>query len=66
VRAVCGLPLGDPARHSDAVMINLIGDEADAWPALLAERGACLHLYGKTEARPGRKMGHVTRLGRKT
>ncbi len=62
VRAVAGLPLGDPSRHSDAVMTNLIGDEADAWPALLAEPGACLHLYGKTESRPGRKMGHVNRL----
>ena len=62
VRAVAGLPLGDPERHSDAVMTNLIGDEADAWADLLAERGACLHLYGKAESRPGRKMGHVTRL----
>jgi len=63
VRAVCGLPLGDPARHSDAVMRNLIGSDVDAVPALLAEPGAALHLYGKGEARPGRKMGHVTRLG---
>lgn len=62
VRAVCGLPLGSPARHSDAVMKNLIGDAADAWPELLAEPGACLHLYGKAESRPGRKIGHVTRL----
>lgn len=62
VRAVTGLPLGDPARHSDAVMTNLIGDDADAWEALAAEPGACLHLYGKAETRLGRKMGHVTRL----
>jgi len=62
VRAVCGLPLGDPARHSDAVMTNLIGSDIDAVPALMAEAGAALHLYGKGEARPGRKMGHVTRL----
>lgn len=62
VRAVAGLPLGDPARHSDAVMTNLIGDEADAWADIAAEPGACLHLYGKGESRPGRKMGHVTRL----
>jgi len=62
VRAVCGLPLGDPARHSDAVMTNLIGTDIDAVPALLAEPGAALHLYGKGDARPGRKMGHVTRL----
>ncbi len=62
VRAVCGLPLGDPARHSDAVMENLIGNDIDTVPALLAEPGAALHLYGKGDARPGRKMGHVTRL----
>ena len=43
-------------------MENLIGDEIDAWPALLAEPNAKLHLYGKAEARPGRKMGHVNRL----
>ncbi len=62
VRAIAGLPLGSPVRHSDAVMKNLIGDEVNAWPSLVAEPGACLHLYGKAEARPGRKMGHVTRL----
>ena len=62
VRAVCGLPLGDPARHSDAVMENLIGADMDRVPGLLAEAGAAVHLYGKGDARPGRKMGHVTRL----
>ena len=62
VRAVTGLPLGNPQRHSDAVMTNLIGEEADGWHELLGEGNACLHLYGKAEARPGRKMGHVTRL----
>ncbi|MDH3228914.1 MAG: 5-(carboxyamino)imidazole ribonucleotide synthase [Alphaproteobacteria bacterium] len=62
VRIVCGLPLGATTRHSDAVMKNLIGDEVDAWPRILAEPGARLHLYGKAETRPGRKMGHVTRL----
>ena len=41
-------------------MTNLIGDEVDRWPALLAEPGVRLHLYGKAETRPGRKMGHVT------
>ena len=60
IRAVAGWPLGDPSRHADAVMENIIGAEADAWEAL-ARTGA-LHLYGKTEARQGRKMGHVTRL----
>lgn len=62
VRVVCGLPLGSTDRHSDAVMKNLIGDEVEAWPDILAEPGAYLHLYGKAETRPGRKMGHVTRL----
>ena len=62
VRAVCGLPLGSTERHSDAVMKNLLGDEAAAWREILAEPTAKLHLYGKAEARPGRKMGHVTRL----
>ncbi len=61
VRAVAGWPLGDGARHSDAVMTNLIGDEADRWRELAAS-GDALHLYGKRAARPGRKMGHVTRL----
>ena len=62
VRAICGLPLGSPERHSDAVMTNLIGDQAGRWPEILADPTAKLHLYGKREARPGRKMGHVTRL----
>lgn len=62
VRAICGLPLGSTERHSDAVMKNLIGDEANQWLDLLAEPGARLHLYGKSEIRPGRKMGHVTRM----
>jgi len=62
VRAICGLPLGSTERHSDAVMKNLIGEEANQWLDLLAEPGARLHLYGKSEIRPGRKMGHVTRL----
>jgi 5-(carboxyamino)imidazole ribonucleotide synthase len=62
VRAICGLPLGSTERHADAVMKNLIGDEANSWHEVLAEPAAKLHLYGKAEARPGRKMGHVTRL----
>jgi 5-(carboxyamino)imidazole ribonucleotide synthase len=62
VRAVCGLPLGSVERLGDAVMKNLIGEEAHAWREILAEPGAKLHLYGKRHARPGRKMGHVTRL----
>lgn len=62
IRAVAGLPLGDPQRHSDCVMQNLIGDDIENVPAILSEPNAVLHLYGKAEARPGRKMGHVTRL----
>ena len=64
VRAVCGWPLGDASRVAGASveMRNLIGDDIDAWQALLAEPGAHLHLYGKGDARPGRKMGHVTRV----
>ncbi len=60
VRSVCGLPLGSPARHSDARMQNLIGNAAHTWPQLLTDPTARVHLYGKAEARPGRKMGHVT------
>ncbi len=62
VRAICGLPLGSPERHSDAVMQNLLGDGARRWAEILAEPGAKLHLYGKCQARPRRKMGHVNRL----
>jgi 5-(carboxyamino)imidazole ribonucleotide synthase len=65
VRAICGLPLGMTTRTGASVeMENLIGFEADRWPDLLAEPGAHLHLYGKSDARPGRKMGHVTRVRR--
>ncbi len=59
-RAVCGLPLGSPARHSDAVMKNLIGEDALRWPEILKDPDAKLHLYDKTAVRAGRKMGHVT------
>lgn len=62
VRAVCGLPFGSTARRAGAVMKNLIGRDVERWPALAADPSAHLHLYGKTETRPGRKMGHVTWL----
>ncbi len=63
IRAICGLPLGDTALITGAArMQNLIGSDADRWPQLAAEARAHLHLYGKGESRPGRKMGHVTRL----
>jgi 5-(carboxyamino)imidazole ribonucleotide synthase len=60
IRAIAGWPLGDPNRHADAVMENIIGAEVDAWETM-AQSGA-LHLYGKRQPRPGRKMGHLTRL----
>ena len=62
IRAIAGWPLGNPIRHSDAVMENLIGEEIERWPALATEPGLALHLYGKSETRRGRKMGHFTRL----
>ena len=63
VRAVTGMPLPPGMRHADAVMKNLVGPEEVAlWPAIIATPGLIPHLYGKAEARPGRKMGHVTRL----
>ncbi|HBT32790.1 MAG TPA: hypothetical protein DEB15_08095 [Pusillimonas sp.] len=64
-----GMPLGNPQAHSASIMLNLLGDlwfnaqgqyEEPDWPAVLAIPGAHLHLYGKSEARVGRKMGHVT------
>ncbi|MGB8856110.1 MAG: 5-(carboxyamino)imidazole ribonucleotide synthase [Burkholderiales bacterium] len=68
VRALCGLPLGDTHQHTPAVMVNLLGD---AWrdgklssERILAHPNVKLHLYGKREARPGRKMGHYTVLGK--
>jgi 5-(carboxyamino)imidazole ribonucleotide synthase len=63
IRAIAGLPLPAARRHSDAVMKNLVGpEEAALWPQILAAPGLIPHLYGKAEAREGRKMGHVTRL----
>jgi len=65
VRAICGLPLGDTRTIAPrVVMENLIGRQVERAGAILAEPGAHLHLYGKSEAREGRKMGHVTRIGR--
>jgi 5-(carboxyamino)imidazole ribonucleotide synthase len=63
VRAVAGLPLPDPGRHHAALMKNLVGPEGMAMvPGLLADPAWTVHLYGKAEARAGRKMGHATRL----
>jgi len=65
VRAICGLPPGSTAlTGSGATMENLIGADIDRWPDYVGEHGAHLHLYGKGEGRPGRKMGHVTRVSR--
>jgi 5-(carboxyamino)imidazole ribonucleotide synthase len=65
VRAVVGLPLRPTALMSSRIeMTNLIGDDVADWPCLMADPTAHVHLYGKAEARPGRKMGHVTRLGK--
>ena len=64
IRAIAGWPLGNPARHSNAVMTNLIGAEADEWITHASAPHTAVHLYGKREARPGRKMGHVTKLNR--
>jgi len=66
LRAVCGLPLGSTRQHTPAAMANLLGDlwkdgEPD-WPAACAHGQTKLHLYGKAEPRPGRKMGHLTSL----
>ncbi|MFP4003208.1 MAG: ATP-grasp domain-containing protein, partial [Alphaproteobacteria bacterium] len=62
VRAVAGWALGDPVRHSDAIMENLIGRQAAAWAAYLGQPDCVLHLYGKSAMRAGRKMGHVTHI----
>lgn len=67
IRALCGLPLGDARLHSPAVMVNLLGDiwraGEPAWNVLFEQLDLKLHLYGKHEARPGRKMGHFTVIG---
>lgn len=66
IRAVAGWPLGSTARHSNAVTTNLIGKEASLWQKLAAEPHTSVHLYGKHDARPARKMGHITRISAKT
>jgi 5-(carboxyamino)imidazole ribonucleotide synthase len=65
IRAICGLPPGlTGLMRGGAVMDNLIGDDVNRWPELVATRGAHVHIYGKDEPRPGRKMGHMTRVKR--
>lgn len=65
IRAICGLPLGSPRRLYDAVMKNLVGEDVHQWYDYLQDPNTKVHLYGKKEVREGRKMGHVTRLGKK-
>ncbi len=62
IRAIAGWPLGDGRRHSDVFMENLIGNDIERLPNLLEENGLAIHLYGKADVRPGRKMGHVNRI----
>jgi 5-(carboxyamino)imidazole ribonucleotide synthase len=69
IRAICGLKLGEVTPHGPSVMVNLLGDlwpdgGEPNWAATLEVEGVHLHLYGKREARPGRKMGHITALGK--
>jgi 5-(carboxyamino)imidazole ribonucleotide synthase len=63
IRAIAGWPLGSTQAHARVEMTNLLGDDIERWPDLAAEPTAHLHLYGKTDARPGRKMAHVNRVG---
>lgn len=62
IRAIAGWPLGDGTRHSDVVMENLIGTDVDRVPTLAREPNCAIHLYGKVETKPGRKMGHINRI----
>ncbi|MBN2628998.1 MAG: 5-(carboxyamino)imidazole ribonucleotide synthase [Rhodobacteraceae bacterium] len=62
IRAVAGWPLGDGSRYADVVMENLIGEDVTRVPALAQQRNTQIHLYGKADAKPGRKMGHVNRV----
>jgi 5-(carboxyamino)imidazole ribonucleotide synthase len=62
MRAVAGWPLGDPSRHSDVTMVNLIGSDVDRWGEFASEPGTRIHLSGKAEIRRGRKMGHINQI----
>lgn len=62
IRALAGWPLGDGSRYADVEMLNLIGDDVTQVPTLAKEPRTQIHLYGKAEAKPGRKMGHVNRV----
>ncbi|MBZ4023213.1 5-(carboxyamino)imidazole ribonucleotide synthase [Rhodobacter sp. TJ_12] len=62
IRAIAGWPLGDGGRYADVEMLNLIGDDVDRIPEFAKAKNTQIHLYGKAEAKPGRKMGHVNRV----
>ena len=64
IRAITGWPLGDGSRYADVVMENLIGDEIDQFGELATDPAVALHAYGKAETKPGRKMGHINRVGK--
>ncbi|MBT5565509.1 MAG: 5-(carboxyamino)imidazole ribonucleotide synthase [Rhodospirillaceae bacterium] len=66
IRAICGLPLAEPLRHSNAVMTNLLGEGINNVDEYYADPACHVYVYGKSDARPGRKMGHVTRLSART
>ncbi len=66
VRTVCGLPVGSSKRHSDATMLNLIGDDVHNIDKYLQDDFTCVHLYGKKQVKEGRKMGHITTLSPKS
>ena len=66
IRAIAGWPLGDGSRHANVVMENLIGSDMDKVPDLAADSDVALHLYGKADAKAGRKMGHINRISPKT
>jgi len=63
IRAITGWPLGDGSRYADVVMENLIGDEIEQLGELATDPAVALHAYGKAETKPGRKMGHINRVG---
>ena len=62
IRAIAGWPLGNTRRHSNAMMVNVVGHDMDGWADFASTEGGLVHFYGKGDARPGRKMGHITYL----
>ncbi len=62
LRAVAGWQLGTTRRHSNTMMVNMVGSDMDRWDEVASSEGAILHVYGKDETRDGRKMGHINYL----